>query len=65
MPYKTSSADSLDDAQAVVDALGCNERTIEITAAVDGYLSVEPDADPRRPSLPRSPLLSIIRMASR
>ncbi len=48
MPYKTSSADSLDDAQAVVDALGCNERTIEITAAVDGYLSVEPDADPRR-----------------
>ncbi len=48
MPYKTSSADSLDDAQAVVDALGCNERTIEITAAVDGYLTAEPGADPRR-----------------
>jgi NAD+ synthetase len=48
MPYKTSSADSLDDAQAVVDALGCNERTIEITASVDGYLTAEPGADPRR-----------------
>jgi NAD+ synthase len=48
MPYATSSADSLDDARAVVEALGCNERTIEITAAVDGYLQFEPDADPRR-----------------
>jgi NAD+ synthase len=48
MPYKTSSADSLDDARAVVEALGCNERTIEITGAVDGYLQFEPEADPRR-----------------
>jgi NAD+ synthase len=48
MPYKTSSADSLDDARAVTDALGCGERTIEITAAVDGYLQNEPDADGRR-----------------
>jgi NAD+ synthetase len=32
----------------VVDALGINERTIEITAAVDGYLQFEPDAGPRR-----------------
>jgi NAD+ synthase len=48
MPYKTSSADSLDDARAVTEALGCGERTIEITAAVDGYLQNEPDADGRR-----------------
>jgi NAD+ synthase len=48
MPYKTSSSDSLDDARAVTEALGCNERTIEITAAVDGYLQNEPDADGRR-----------------
>ena len=48
MPYKSSSADSLLDAQAVVDALGCNVRTIEITGAVDGYLAHEPDADGRR-----------------
>jgi NH3-dependent NAD+ synthetase len=48
MPYKTSSPSSLADAQTVVDALGIRERTIEITAAVDGYLQFEPDADPRR-----------------
>ncbi|MDQ2864728.1 MAG: NAD+ synthase [Candidatus Eremiobacteraeota bacterium] len=48
MPYVTSSAASLDDAQAVVDALGVQCRTIEITAAVDGYLREEPDADGRR-----------------
>lgn len=48
MPYKTSSRESLSDAQLVVDALGINERTIEITAAVDGYLQFEPDADGRR-----------------
>lgn len=48
MPYKTSSASSLNDAQLVVDALGINERTIEISGAVDGYLQFEPDADPRR-----------------
>jgi NAD+ synthetase len=48
MPYRTSSADSLQDAQAVLDALGCESRTIEITGAVDGYLAFEPDADARR-----------------
>ena len=48
MPYRSSSADSLDDARAVVEKLDCNERTIEITGAVDGYLQFEPDADPRR-----------------
>lgn len=48
MPYKTSSPASLADAKLVVDALGINERTIEISAAVDGYLQFEPDADPRR-----------------
>lgn len=48
MPYRTSGRDSLDDARAVTDALGCAERTIEITAAVDGYLQYEPDADGRR-----------------
>ncbi len=48
MPYATSSAASLTDAQLVVDALGIHCRTIEITAAVDGYLQFEPDADARR-----------------
>lgn len=48
LPYATSSRASLDDAQLVVDALGIHCRTIEITAAVDGYLQFEPDADARR-----------------
>lgn len=48
MPYRSSSPDSLADAQAVIDALGCRSRTIEITDAVDGYLRFEPDADGRR-----------------
>ena len=48
MPYKSSSADSLGHAQLVIDALGIQHRTMEITAAVDGYLQHEPDADPAR-----------------
>jgi NAD+ synthetase len=48
LPYRTSSPDSLAHAQLVVDALGCRARTIEITAAVDGYLQFEPAADGRR-----------------
>ena len=48
MPYRSSSSDSLADAQVVIDALGCRSRTIEITDAVDGYLRFEPDADGRR-----------------
>lgn len=48
MPYKTSSPASLDDARLVVDALGTEEHTIDISGAVDGYLQYEPGADARR-----------------
>jgi len=48
MPYRTSSPDSLNDAQSVIDALGINAETIEISDAVDGYLRFAPDADGRR-----------------
>lgn len=48
MPYKSSHPASLTDAQLVVDALNMPCRTIDITAAVDGYLQNEPDADARR-----------------
>lgn len=48
MPYRTSSRDSLDHAQLVIDALGIESRTIDISAAVDGYLTLEPDASPGR-----------------
>jgi NAD+ synthase (glutamine-hydrolysing) len=45
MPYRSSSKESLEHAQLVIDALGIESRTIDITAAVDGYLCNEPDAD--------------------
>jgi NAD+ synthetase len=45
MPYRTSSKESLDHAQLVIDALGIPSRTIDISASVDGYLSHEPDAE--------------------
>ncbi len=49
MPYKTSSPESLEHAQLVIDTLGIESRTIDISAAVDGYLSqVGDDADPTR-----------------
>ncbi len=48
MPYRSSSPDSLADAQRVIDALGIDAQTIEITDAVDGYLRFAPDADARR-----------------
>ena len=48
LPYRTSSPDSLEHAQLVIDALGIEGRTVNISAGVDGYLSHEPDADPAR-----------------
>ena len=48
MPYRTSSPNSLLDAQRIIDALGINAETIDISDAVDGYLRHAPDADPRR-----------------
>lgn len=37
MPYRTSSPDSLAHARLLVEQLGLQERTIDISAAVDGY----------------------------
>ncbi|MBV9439941.1 MAG: NAD+ synthase, partial [Candidatus Eremiobacteraeota bacterium] len=48
LPYRRSSPSSLSDAQTIADALGINLETIEISAAVDGYLQYAPDADARR-----------------
>jgi NAD+ synthase (glutamine-hydrolysing) len=48
MPYRTSSPESLLHAQLVIDALGIPSRTVDISPAVDGYLSTQPDADPAR-----------------
>ncbi|MEK6611976.1 MAG: NAD+ synthase [Gemmatimonadota bacterium] len=48
LPYRSSSADSLEHAQQVIDALGIEGRTLDISAAVDGYLANEPDANAAR-----------------
>ena len=48
MPYRTSNPESLAHAQLVIDQLKIQSRTIDISPAVDGYLSTEADADPGR-----------------
>jgi len=48
MPYRTSSTESLDHGQLVIDTLGIQGHTVDISAAVDGYLQHEPEADPAR-----------------
>jgi NAD+ synthetase len=48
MPYRTSSPDSLAHGQLVIDALGIEGRSLDITPAVDGYLANEPEADASR-----------------
>jgi NAD+ synthase (glutamine-hydrolysing) len=48
LPYRTSSGESLEHAQLVIDALGIEGRTLDISPAVDGYLSAESDASPGR-----------------
>jgi NAD+ synthase len=45
MPYKTSSPDSLDHAQLIVDRTGVQALTIPITGMVDAYFEQFPDAD--------------------
>ncbi len=48
LPYRTSSPDSLAHAELVMNQLGIHQRTLDISAAVDGYLAAEPDADNAR-----------------
>ena len=45
MPYKTSSADSLSDAYAVVDDLGISSEVVEISAMADAYFAMNPEMD--------------------
>lgn len=48
MPYKLSSQASLDDAQAVIDDLGVQHDTVDITPMVDPLLERFPDASKLR-----------------
>jgi len=45
MPYKTSSKESITDAQKVVDSLGIKSKKVEITEMVDAYLAKLKDDD--------------------
>lgn len=44
MPYKTSSPDSMEHAQLVIDMTGINELTVPITEMVDTYFERFPEA---------------------
>ncbi len=48
LPYGDLGTQSLEHGQLVIDALGIESRTIDITPAVDAYLANEPDADATR-----------------
>jgi NAD+ synthase len=48
MPYKSSSADSLEDAQRVIDATGVQSMTVEITDMVEPLFARFPDMDNMR-----------------
>lgn len=49
LPYRTSSAESARHAHLLAEQIGIDTRTIDISAAVDGYVvESEPDADPTR-----------------
>lgn len=48
LPYKTSSPDSLEHAQRVIETLGVPSQTIDITPMVDPLFARLPDMDNRR-----------------
>ncbi len=45
MPYRTSNPESAEHARLVVEALGINSLTVDITPMVDAYFAMCPDAD--------------------
>lgn len=48
MPYKTSSAGSLEDATEVADFLGIETLTVEVTRQIDAYFEAFPEASQLR-----------------
>lgn len=48
MPYKTSAPDTLEDAQTMIDDLGVQSMTVEITDMVDPLIKHYPDMDKLR-----------------
>jgi NAD+ synthetase len=48
IPYRTSSSESLEHAQLVIDKLGIQSLTVDISETVDAYLKAVGDADAAR-----------------
>jgi len=48
MPYATSSPMSAKHGRSIIEQTGIQDRVVDITAAVDGYLAQEPNADAQR-----------------
>ncbi len=64
MPYRTSSAASLEDARSVVERLGCPSRVVDITPIVDGYFAtVSAPGELEPSSLRRGNFMARARMA--
>ena len=58
MPYKTSSASSITDAEAVISNLGVRSERVEITAMVDPII----DSDPEMEKVRRGNVMARMRM---
>ncbi|MDX2163633.1 MAG: NAD+ synthase [bacterium] len=58
MPYRTSSQDSLDDAQTVIDVLGLPSLTVPITGMADALIDQFPDMN----GLRRGNIMARLRM---
>ena len=58
MPYKTSSADSLEDAQIVIDATGVQSLTLPITDMADALIA----SDPKMEAMRRGNIMARCRM---
>ena len=67
LPYRTSSRESLEHAHLVAQALGIEARTLDISAAVDGYLAEEPDADAarRRNVMARTRMIAVFDLSAK
>ncbi len=48
MPYRTSSAASLEHAALLIDTLGLQHETVDISGMVDALVAVSPDMTPHR-----------------
>jgi NAD+ synthetase len=59
MPYRTSSADSLEHAELIATRLGIELITVDITDAVDGYVAA---ADPESDATRRGNVMARMRM---